>query len=70
MTALWMPHQKVFLLITFVSGMFASKEIIYLSQSDVHLIHKDEKVGASEAALLQMLKIYPFSYGLQIQQGT
>ncbi|XP_028405827.1 60S acidic ribosomal protein P0-like isoform X1 [Dendronephthya gigantea] len=36
--------------------------------SEVHLIHKDEKVGASEATLLQMLKIYPFSYGLQIQQ--
>jgi len=34
----------------------------------VHLIKKDEKVGASEATLLQMLKIYPFSYGLQIRQ--
>eukprot|EP00794_Sanderia_malayensis_P012070 gene12070-13314_t len=32
--------------------------------SDIHLIKKDEKVGASEAALLGMLKIYPFSYGL------
>jgi len=32
--------------------------------SDVHLIKKDEKVGASEATLLQMLKIHPFSYGL------
>merc|ERR1719244_1309407 len=36
--------------------------------SKVHLIKKDEKVGASEAALLNMLKIYPFSYGLKIQQ--
>ncbi|CAB3998061.1 60S acidic ribosomal P0-like [Paramuricea clavata] len=36
--------------------------------SDVHLIHKSEKVGASEATLLQMLKIYPFSYGLNIEQ--
>jgi len=34
----------------------------------VHLIKLDEKVGASEATLLQMLKIYPFSYGLQIRQ--
>ncbi|XP_054753971.1 large ribosomal subunit protein uL10-like [Lytechinus pictus] len=34
----------------------------------VHLIKKDEKVGASEATLLQMLKIFPFSYGLQIRQ--
>jgi len=32
--------------------------------SDIHLIKKDEKVGASESALLNMLKIYPFSYGL------
>jgi len=36
--------------------------------SKVHLIKKDEKVGASEAALLNMLKIYPFSYGLRILQ--
>lgn len=32
--------------------------------NDVHLIKKDEKVGASESALLGMLKIFPFSYGL------
>lgn len=32
--------------------------------SDVHLIKKDEKVGASEAALLGMLNIRPFHYGL------
>ncbi|XP_038052603.1 60S acidic ribosomal protein P0-like [Patiria miniata] len=36
--------------------------------SKVHLIKVDEKVGASEAALLNMLKIYPFSYGLKILQ--
>lgn len=36
--------------------------------SEVHLIHIGEKVGASEAALLQMLKIFPFSYGLKITQ--
>lgn len=35
--------------------------------NDVHLLKKDEKVGASEAALLNMLKILPFSYGLVIQ---
>merc|ERR1712055_448927 len=34
--------------------------------SDIHLVHKDEKVGASEAALLQMLNIKPFHYGLVI----
>lgn len=38
-------------------------------QNDVHLIKKDEKVGASEATLLTMLKILPFSYGLVIEQG-
>ncbi len=37
--------------------------------SDVHLIRKEDKVGFSEAALLQMLKIYPFSYGLKIVKG-
>merc|ERR1712142_189650 len=36
--------------------------------SDIHLIKVDEKVGASEAALLQMLNIKPFHYGLQISQ--
>jgi len=34
----------------------------------VHLIKLDEKVGASEATLLNMLKISPFSYGLKILQ--
>ncbi|XP_072175421.1 large ribosomal subunit protein uL10-like [Diadema setosum] len=34
----------------------------------VHLIKKEEKVGASEATLLSMLKIFPFSYGLEIRQ--
>jgi len=34
--------------------------------SDVHLIKKGDKVGNSEAALLQKLNIRPFSYGLEI----
>lgn len=34
----------------------------------VHLIKIEEKVGASEATLLNMLKISPFSYGLKILQ--
>jgi len=34
--------------------------------SDVHLIKAGEKVGSSEATLLQKLSIKPFSYGLQI----
>jgi len=36
--------------------------------SDVNLIKKGDKVGMSEAALLQKLKIQPFSYGLVVQQ--
>jgi len=35
--------------------------------SDVALIKKGEKVGASQAALLQKLNIRPFSYGLNIE---
>jgi len=34
--------------------------------SDVHLIKAGEKVGSSEATLLQKLNIKPFSYGLSI----
>lgn len=36
--------------------------------NDVHLIKKEDKVGASESALLTMLKIAPFSYGLVVRQ--
>jgi len=36
--------------------------------NEVHLIKVGEKVGASESALLQMLAIEPFSYGLIVQQ--
>lgn len=34
----------------------------------VHLIKEGQKVGPSEATLLQMLKIMPFSYSLVVQQ--
>lgn len=36
---------------------------------EVHLIKKEDKVGFSEATLLQMLKVFPFSYGLRIRHG-
>lgn len=36
--------------------------------NDVDLIKEGTKVGASEATLLQMLKIMPFSYSLVVQQ--
>lgn len=41
---------------------------ISFSQSDVNLIKTGDKVGASEATLLNMLNISPFSFGLIIQQ--
>jgi large subunit ribosomal protein LP0 len=36
--------------------------------NEVHLIKKDVRVGASEAALLNMLNISPFTYGLTVVQ--
>lgn len=36
--------------------------------NEIHLIHKGDKVGASEATLLNMLNVMPFSYGLIIKQ--
>ncbi|KAI1712466.1 ribosomal protein l10 domain-containing protein [Ditylenchus destructor] len=36
--------------------------------NEVHLIKVGDKVGASESALLNMLGIQPFSYGLVVQQ--
>ena len=36
--------------------------------NDVNLIKEGDKVGASEATLLNMLNISPFTYGLMIQQ--
>merc|ERR1711862_761325 len=37
--------------------------------NDVPIITTGDKVGASEATLLGLLKIFPFSYGLTIQKG-
>merc|ERR1712110_502408 len=36
--------------------------------ADVALLKPGDKVGASEAALLNMLKISPFTYGLKVEQ--
>jgi large subunit ribosomal protein LP0 len=36
--------------------------------NEIHLIKKDDRVGASEATLLNMLNISPFTYGLVIKQ--
>lgn len=35
--------------------------------SNVHLIHAGDKVGQSEATLLQMLGVMPFAYGLVVE---
>jgi len=34
--------------------------------NDIHLIKKGERVGSSESALLQMLDVKPFEYGLSV----
>jgi large subunit ribosomal protein LP0 len=34
--------------------------------NDIHLIKKGERVGSSEATLLQMLDVKPFEYGLHV----
>lgn len=34
--------------------------------NDVHILKDGDRVGASEATLLNMLNISPFSYGLQV----
>jgi len=36
--------------------------------NEIHLIKKEDKVGASEATLLNMLNVSPFTYGLIIRQ--
>lgn len=36
-------------------------------QNDVHILKEGDKVGASEATLLNMLNISPFSYGLVVE---
>lgn len=38
-----------------------------LLQNDVHILKEGDKVGASDATLLNMLNISPFSYGLLVQ---
>lgn len=38
------------------------------SQNDVQLMKEGDKVGASEATLLNMLNVSPFTYGLVVLQ--
>merc|ERR1712114_96599 len=39
-----------------------------ITKGTIEIIKKEDKVGASEATLLNMLKISPFTYGLIIQK--
>jgi large subunit ribosomal protein LP0 len=41
--------------------------LFVLLQNDVHILKEGDKVGASDATLLNMLNISPFSYGLLVQ---
>lgn len=51
-------------------GVFLCSALIRnpFPQNDVQLMNEGDKVGASEAALLNMLNISPFTYGLVVQQ--
>ena len=42
--------------------------LCFCFQNDVNLIHEGDKVGSSEATLLNMLGISPFSYGLVVKK--
>jgi len=60
------PTQTAFLQALNIATRINKGQIMILNPKQV--ITKGEKVGASEATLLQKLKIKPFSYGLQIRQ--
>jgi large subunit ribosomal protein LP0 len=60
------PSQTAFLQVLGIATKITKSKIEILS--DVTVCTKDEKVGSSEAALLQKLKIFPFTYGLEIEQ--
>jgi len=60
------PTQTSFLQALNIPSKIAKGQIEIIS--DVHLIHKGQKVGSSECALLSKLNIKPFSYGLTVLQ--
>lgn len=47
--------------------LFYIINIITFQQNDVHILKEGDKVGASDATLLNMLNISPFSYGLIVE---
>merc|ERR1719340_466932 len=52
------------------AGALAPLDVVVPAQNtgDVHLITAGDKVGMSEATLLNMLKISPFTYGLVVKK--
>jgi len=59
------PTQTAFLQALDIASKINKGQIEIIN--DVHLIKKGERVGSSEATLLQKLNIKPFLYGLTIQ---
>lgn len=59
------PTQTAFLQALNIATRINKGQIAILNP--VNLITKGEKVGASQATLLQKLKIHPFSYGLTVE---
>lgn len=59
------PSQTAFLQVLGIATKITKSKIEILS--DVQVCTKGEKVGSSEAALLGKLKIFPFTYGLEIE---
>jgi len=58
------PTKTAFLQALNIASKITKNQIEILN--DVHLIKEGDKVGSSEAALLQMLDIRPFEYGLKV----
>merc|ERR1711879_923034 len=58
------PTQTAFLQALNIATRINKGQIMILN--DVKLLTEGEKVGASQATLLQKLKIRPFHYGLQV----
>eukprot|EP00518_Triparma_eleuthera_P005075 CAMPEP_0182464226 /NCGR_PEP_ID=MMETSP1319-20130603/8399_1 /TAXON_ID=172717 /ORGANISM="Bolidomonas pacifica, Strain RCC208" /LENGTH=318 /DNA_ID=CAMNT_0024663853 /DNA_START=61 /DNA_END=1017 /DNA_ORIENTATION=+ len=58
------PGQTAFFQVLQIATKIAKGQIEIVS--DVHLVSAGEKVGSSEAALLQKLDIRPFTYGLVV----
>jgi len=58
------PSQTSFLQALNIASKIAKGQIEIVS--DVHILKSGERVGPSEATLLNMLNISPFNYGLQV----